>query len=153
MNTAFVFIKPHAVNDKVVSLVKDSLHAAGCKVVSEGIITAETIAERGLIDDHYAALAANAVKLKPSELLVSEKNKVAFKEAFGKEWDDAAADSTAVLNLSSFRARFPDMPVLEIERRWRAGKTGKLAPGTYVSLLDEENVLVVNGFYGSTKST
>ena len=151
MNTAFVFIKPHAVNDQVVALAKDFLGAAGCRTISEGVLTGEAIAERGIIDDHYAALAANAVKLKPSELLVGDKNKAAFKEAFGKEWDAAAADGASVLNLADFRARCPDMHVLEVEKRWRAGKTVKLAPGTYVSLLDEEQVMVVNGFYGSMR--
>mgnify|MGYP001987025267 CR=1 FL=1 len=37
-----------------------------------------------------------------------------------------------VLNLADFRAKYPAMSVLEIEKRWRAGKTVKLAPGTYV---------------------
>jgi hypothetical protein len=86
MNTALVFIKPHAVNDKVVALAKDFLGAAGCAVVGEGVLTAEAIGAKGIIDDHYAALAANAVKLKPSELLVGDKNKAAFKEAFGADW-------------------------------------------------------------------
>lgn len=151
MNTALVFIKPHAVNDKVVGLAKEFLTSKGCRISREGVLTAEEIRERGIIDDHYAALAANAVKLNPSELIVGDKNKAAFKEAFGKEWEVAAADGTTVLNLADFRARFPDMSVLEIEKRWRAGKTVKLAPGTYVSLLDEENIMVVNGFYGSMR--
>ena len=151
MNTAFVFVKPHAVNDKVVGLAKDYLEGKGCRISREGVLTADVIRERGIIDDHYAALAANAVKLKPSELQVSDKNKDAFKEAFGKEWAAAASDGATVLNLSDFRAKFPAMSVLEIEKRWRAGKTVKLAPGTYVSLLDEEGVMVVNGFYGSMR--
>jgi len=151
MNTAFVFIKPHAVNDKVVGLAKEHLAAAGCKVLTEGVLDAEAIRERGIIDDHYAALAANAVKLKPSQLLVGDKNKEGFKEAFGKEWDVAAADGTTVLNLADFRNKFPELSVAEIEKRWRAGKTVKLAPGTYVSLLEEEKVMLVNGFYGSMR--
>ena len=151
MNTALVFIKPHAVNDKVVALAKDFLSAAGCAVVQEGVLTAEAIGAKGIIDDHYAALAANAVKLKPRELLVGDKNKAAFKEAFGADWDGAAADGATVLNLADFRSKHPAMSVLEIEKRWRAGKTVKLAPGTYVSLLEEEKVMVVNGFYGSMR--
>ena len=150
MNTAFVFIKPHAVNDAVVALAKEHLAAAGCKVVLEGVLSAETIAERGIIDDHYAALAANAVKLSPSQLLVGEKNKAGFEEAFGQTWHSAAS-SSKVMNLADFRAKFPDMSVLEIEKRWRAGKTVKLAPGTYVSMLEKEKVMVVNGFYGSMR--
>ena len=151
MNTALVFIKPHAVNEKVVGLAKDFPNSKGCSVVREGMLSAEAIGQRGIIDDHYAALAANAVKLKPNELLVGDKNKAAFKDAFGKDWDASASDGTSVLNLADFRARWPDMSVLEIEARWRAGKTVKLAPGTYVSLLEEEKVMVVNGFYGSMR--
>ena len=37
-NSAFVFIKPHAVNDKVVNLVKDTFADAGISILSEGVL-------------------------------------------------------------------------------------------------------------------
>merc|ERR1711907_487713 len=42
-NKAFLFIKPHAVNDKVKALVKDELAAKGLQIVCEGEIKSEDI--------------------------------------------------------------------------------------------------------------
>ena len=53
LNSAFVFIKPHAVTDATKALVSTQLAAAGIKVLSEGVITAEVIDEKQLIDQHY----------------------------------------------------------------------------------------------------
>ncbi len=52
-NSAFVFIKPHAVKDKVVDLVKDTLVEAGIEVTGEGVLSYKTIDEKMLIDTHY----------------------------------------------------------------------------------------------------
>ena len=52
-NTAFVFIKPHAVTEATKSLVTKELASAGIKVRSQGSITAEAIDENKLIDQHY----------------------------------------------------------------------------------------------------
>ncbi|CAE7627760.1 GLN1, partial [Symbiodinium necroappetens] len=58
MHTAFVFIKPHAVTDKVKTLVKDKLTEGGLTIKSEGAIKAEVIDKKKLIDIHYGAIAA-----------------------------------------------------------------------------------------------
>ena len=42
-----------------------------------------------LIDTHYGAIAAKAVKLKPSELKPSAKAQKDFEKAFGLKWSDA----------------------------------------------------------------
>ena len=52
-NTAFVFIKPHAVTEATKALVTKELASAGIKVRSQGSITAEAIDEKKLIDQHY----------------------------------------------------------------------------------------------------
>jgi nucleoside diphosphate kinase len=151
MNTALVFIKPHAVNDAVVSLSREHLAAAGVEVVKDGRLTGAEILKGSIIDDHYAALAANAVKLAPKDLNVPEENRAKFQAEFGKAYDAAAADGT-VINLASWQAENPGMSAAEIERRWRAGKTVKLAPGTYVSEIEGgAGKLVVNGFYASMR--
>jgi len=58
MNSAFVFIKPHAVTDAVKEMVKAGLEAKGCKVLTEGSLTSEVIDEKKLIDQHYYAIAS-----------------------------------------------------------------------------------------------
>lgn len=78
-NSAFVFIKPHAVNDKVVSLVKATLADTGIEVTAEGSLDYKTIDEKMLIDTHYGAIASKAVKVDPKDLAVTDKAKAAFK--------------------------------------------------------------------------
>ena len=90
-SSAFVFIKPHAVNDKVVELVKAKFAASGIKVTGEGHLGYKQIDEEKLIDTHYGAIANRAVKQKPSELIVQDKAKAAFQKAFGISWDDAVS--------------------------------------------------------------
>jgi len=150
MNTAFIFVKPHAVNPKIVELSKKHLGEKSIKILSEGELKSEEILSRGVIDDHYAALAASAVKTHPKDLQVSDDTKKKFEETFGVSWATATSDGTC-LNLKQFQDQFPDLSSAEVEKRWRAGTTLKLAPGNYVSKLVEENKMVINGFYGSMR--
>lgn len=91
-NRAFVFIKPHAVNDKVKALVKDHFVKHNITIKSENTITSEVspppaesrmcpvltdarrpeqeIDAKKLIDNHYYAIASKATILKPHQLNV-----------------------------------------------------------------------------------
>ena len=55
LNSAFVFIKPHANTPKTQALVKDTLIRAGITILSESEISGETIDKEKLIDKHYFA--------------------------------------------------------------------------------------------------
>lgn len=68
MNSAFVFIKPHAVTDKVKELVESQLQAKGLTILSQGSISSEDIDAKKLIDQHYYAIASKATILKPNQL-------------------------------------------------------------------------------------
>lgn len=150
MNTAFVFLKPHAANDATASFAKKHLDANKVTVLKEGVLKAEEILEHGIIDTHYAALAASAVISAPSALPISAEKKQEFQSKYGTSWDEAASKGT-LLNLAQFQTQNPGMSVQEIEAKWRSGPTLKLAPGNYVSFLEKEGVCVVNGFYGSMR--
>ena len=52
-NSAFVFIKPHAVTEPTKELVKEALLAKGLTILSEGSISSEEIDSKQLIDQHY----------------------------------------------------------------------------------------------------
>lgn len=148
MNTALVFLKPHAANDLVASFAKKHLGANKVTVLKEGVLEAEEILKAGIIDTHYAALAASAVISEPSALPVSAEKRQEFQSKYGTSWDEAASKGT-LLNLAQFQAKNPEMNVQEIEAKWRSGPVMKFAPGNYVSLLQKEGVLVINGFYGA----
>ena len=149
-NTALVFIKPHAVNDKVKSLVSEHLKAHGVTITSEGTMGSSHIKEHGIIDTHYAALAANAVKLLPSEQVLGADKKAEFEEKFGVGWDQAVGEGK-VLNLAQFQELKPELDASAIESKWRAKAPLKLGPGNYVGHFEEEGVYVINAFYSQMR--
>eukprot|EP00238_Polyblepharides_amylifera_P000157 CAMPEP_0196572314 /NCGR_PEP_ID=MMETSP1081-20130531/2385_1 /TAXON_ID=36882 /ORGANISM="Pyramimonas amylifera, Strain CCMP720" /LENGTH=401 /DNA_ID=CAMNT_0041889595 /DNA_START=95 /DNA_END=1300 /DNA_ORIENTATION=- len=91
-NSAFVFIKPHAVNAAVVELVKDSFADAGIEITGEGELDHKSIDEQMLIDNHYGAIANKAMRVKPKDLSVTPKAEAAFENAYGVKWADQVAD-------------------------------------------------------------
>ena len=149
-NTALVFIKPHAVNDKVKALVVEHLKEHRVTIVSEGTMGSSHIKEHGIIDNHYAALAMNAVKLLPAELGIGADKKAEFEAMFGVGWDQAVAEKK-VLNLAQFQELKPELDAEAIERKWRAKAPLKLGPGNYVGHFEEEGVYVVNAFYSQMR--
>mmetsp|Transcript_25774 Transcript_25774/g.41670 ORF Transcript_25774/g.41670 Transcript_25774/m.41670 type:complete len:272 (+) Transcript_25774:73-888(+) len=90
-NEAFVFVKPHAVTEKVKEIVKEGLEKAGITIKQEGNIAHDKIDQLKLIDNHYGAIANKAVLQKPSELNVPEKGQGQFEKMFGESWSDAIA--------------------------------------------------------------
>ena len=58
MNSALVFIKPHANTQKGREVVKATLQSKGLKVTGEGLITGNEIETKQLIDNHYYAIAS-----------------------------------------------------------------------------------------------
>merc|ERR1719440_1002549 len=105
-NSAFVFIKPHAVTDKVKALAKSGLEAKGIKILAEGSLSGKTIDEKKLIDQHYYAIASKATILKPHELNVPADK---FQEQFGLEWTDAL-EQDKVYNALDGRAKLEISP-------------------------------------------
>ena len=150
MNTALVFIKPHAVNDSIRSLVVQHLTEHRVSILSEGRMESSYIKEHGIIDSHYAALAMNAVKLLPSELAVGAEKKAEFEAKFGVGWDTVMAEGK-LLNLAQFQELKPELDAGAIEQKWRAKPPLKLGPGNYVGHFEEEGVYVVNAFYSQMR--
>jgi len=119
-NMAFVFIKPHAVNDAVVSLLHESLAAAGIAIVAEGVLDNKKIERDLLIDNHYYAIANKASLTKPNKLNVPESKQKDFQTKFGITWHDAlsqdlvfnAVDACAHLGIDG----------TEMDKRWAASK-------------------------------
>jgi len=147
MSSAFVFIKPHAVTEEVKALVRQKLGEAGISIVSEGSIAAEEIDKEKLIDTHYGAIAAKAVKQKPASLTVQPKAQEEFKKAFGLSWSEAlskglvynAVDGCAKLGLD-----FDGLGA-----KWGKLNKGKdllkFGGGFYCGKVGD--IFVINGFY------
>jgi nucleoside diphosphate kinase len=154
MNSAFVFIKPHAVNEATKTLVKEGLVAAGLEVLTEGSLSAEEIDSKKLIDQHYYAIASKATILKPHQLNVPTDK---FEAQFGLTWEAALAagnvynamDACALLGISGD----------EMDAQWgickKAKKLVKFGGGFYCGLVEIEgkpSLYVFNGFFMSMRS-
>mmetsp|Transcript_24059 Transcript_24059/g.68441 ORF Transcript_24059/g.68441 Transcript_24059/m.68441 type:complete len:304 (+) Transcript_24059:117-1028(+) len=151
-NSAFVFIKPHAVTEEVKELVKAEFANRGIYVLSEGVIPAEEIDQQQLIDTHYGAIAAKAVKLSPSELMVQPKAQEEFEQAFGLTWSDALSQG-AVFNAMQGAEALGISPE-ELGARWGELTKGvdmlKFGGGFYCGKIGD--VFIINGFYMNMRS-
>ena len=151
-NSAFVFIKPHACNDNVTALVRETFAAAGIRITSENDLSAETIDKQMLIDNHYGAIAAKAVKLSPSELHVPEKGQAGFEAMFGESWASALA-SGQVYNAKQACAKL-GIDGKGLDAKWATTTRGvdsiKFGGGFYCAKID--GIYIMNGFYMSMRS-
>ena len=91
-NSAFVFVKPHAVTAPTIDLVREKLEGAGLNILSEGDIASEDIDSKKLVDQHYYAIASKATITPPAELAVPDDK---FTEFFGESWADVLKDGRA----------------------------------------------------------
>jgi len=132
-NQAFVFIKPHAVTEAVVALVKDKLGVAGIKILSEGAIDSKKIAADMLIDNHYYAIANKATLTKPADLNPPAAGQAEFEKLFGISWT-AALEQGLVLNAIDACTKL-GCTGDEMDAKWaackKAGKLVKFGGGFY----------------------
>lgn len=155
LNTAFVFIKPHAVTAATKTLVKEGFGSNNVKIVSEGTLSAEEIDEKMLIDQHYYSIASKATILDPSELNVPADK---FKAQFGLEWKDALSKGVVFNAKQACEKAGIDSNTLD--EAWgkakKAKKMIKFGGGFYCGLIDNldgvEPMYVFNGFFMSMRS-
>jgi len=153
-NTAFVFVKPHANNDKVATMVRKDFEERKFAILTEGTIDAATIDEKKLVDQHYYAIASKATLLKPSELNIPADK---FKAKFGKEWKDVldAGNAYNALDACSFLGIDANRLDSEWAKAKKADKLVKLGGGFYCGLIElagKPSIFVFNGFFMSMRS-
>lgn len=148
-NSAFVFIKPHAVTTATKGLVAARLKANGLNIISEGEIKAEEIDSKMLIDQHYYAIASKATIMKPNQLNVPADK---FKKQFGIGWQDALAKGV-VFNAADACTHL-GIDADELNKYWgaakKADKLAKFGGGFYCGLVEvpgKTPIYVFNGFF------
>lgn len=174
-NVALIFIKPHAHTPQCIDFVRKELRAfKGLAILGECDMAGSRIAERGLVDKHYAEIFKNAMCAKPSELAVTDERKQAFKDKFGADWDEAvktgsvlnARDCALKLGTPTKGDAEPEpIPAKDLFNQWQTcGEKLKMAPGAYVGRLKRgaaaegedgdleeddatESLFVIDGFY------
>jgi len=152
-NSAFVFVKPHAVTPPTIELVKSKLEGAGLTILSEGDISSEDIDTKKLVDQHYYAIASKATITPPAELAVPEDK---FLEFFGESWADVLSSGRAMTALDACKTL--GLSGAEMDEQWGAAKGAgeiiKLGGGFYCGRLkkaDGSAVYTFNAFYMSMR--
>uniref|UniRef100_A0A7S0ANU9 Nucleoside-diphosphate kinase n=1 Tax=Pyrodinium bahamense TaxID=73915 RepID=A0A7S0ANU9_9DINO len=153
-NSAFVFIKPHAVTDKTKKLAKEGLESRGIKILKEGSLSGKVIDEKKLIDQHYYAIASKATILKPKDLNVPADK---FQAQFGTTWQEAL-DSGKVFNAMDGCTELGiDADALDAEwaKAKAAKKLVKFGGGFYCGLIEiagKDPLYIFNGFFMSMRA-
>jgi len=155
MNTAFVFIKPHANTASVQALVSATLASKNITVLSEGELTAEEIDSGMLIDQHYYAIASKATLVKPNQLPVNSEK---FEKQFGLTWEAALSQGNVYNALDACAYLGIDADALDAAwaKAKKAEKLVKLGGGFYAGLVDtidgKEPIFTFNGFFMSMRA-
>merc|ERR1719362_776032 len=153
-NSAFVFIKPHAVTDKVKDLVKETFAKHDIEIKKEGSLDAEDIDKHKKIDKHYYSIASKATILTPDKLAVPKDK---FKEKFDLDWDEVLKEGKA-LNAMDACKKF-EIDAEALDKMWAQCKKDnnlvKFGGGFYCGKLSPEGKgtwYMFNGFFMSMRS-
>jgi nucleoside diphosphate kinase len=145
LNSAFVFVKPHANTPSTRSLVKEKLTGAGIDVLSESIIDGKDIDEKQLIDQHYYAIASKATILKAKDIPVPEDK---FEEAFGESWNKVLKEGRACNAMEA--CEIFGCSARELNDAWQSNNVQKFGGGFYcapVSVNGKPEMYVFNAFF------
>ena len=143
MNSAFVFIKPHANTKQAQALVKEVLQSKAIKITAEGELTATEIDKGMLIDQHYYAIASKATLLKPEAMPVPADK---FETSFGLPWKQALADGMVYNALDACQVLGVD--AVGLDKLWASAKKVKFGGGFYCGLINvpgKKPIYVFNG--------
>eukprot|EP00468_Gymnochlora_sp_CCMP2014_P002037 CAMPEP_0167743464 /NCGR_PEP_ID=MMETSP0110_2-20121227/2030_1 /TAXON_ID=629695 /ORGANISM="Gymnochlora sp., Strain CCMP2014" /LENGTH=1371 /DNA_ID=CAMNT_0007627837 /DNA_START=148 /DNA_END=4263 /DNA_ORIENTATION=- len=86
---ALIFLKPNAVTEKVSAFVRQKARDWGMFIEAEGIVEAEEIREKGIIDRHYYAIADKAMIRSPNDMNPDANRAENFAKEFGIPWKEA----------------------------------------------------------------
>jgi len=151
LNSAFVFVKPHANTEPTQNLVRTKLLDANITILSEKDIDGATIDSKKLIDQHYYAIASKATILPASEIPVPTDK---FEAEFGESWETVLKENRAANAMEACKI-FECEPVA-LDGYWgKAEKVVKFGGGFYCGLVKvegKESLYVFNGFFMSMRS-
>lgn len=151
-NSAFVFLKPHAVTDKTKELAKKTFEEKKITIIKEDEIKAEDIDKKQLVDKHYYAIASKATLMKPADLPVPKDK---FKEKFGVDWDESLKAGVVFNAMDACTELKVDAD--EIDEMWgvckKDGKLVKFGGGFYCGEFEKDGktIYVFNGFFMSMR--
>lgn len=131
MNSAFVFIKPHANTPASQTLVTKTLKEKGITITGEGELTAAQIDEKMLIDQHYYAIASKATLLKPAQMPIPKDK---FKAEFGLDFDSALSQGIVYNAIDA--CKYLGLDASGLDAAWGPAKKVKFGGGFYCAELE-----------------
>lgn len=149
LNSALLFIKPHAVTKEAQSMVEEVLASRGVRIVRELRIEGSVIDRDKLIDKHYYTIASKATLTSAPRLCVPQDH---FKRHCGLEWDEAVKANRVANALEACERLGVDgatLGELWTEAR-RLGHVAKFGGGFYcgkIAVEGKEPLFVFNGFF------
>eukprot|EP00929_Paragymnodinium_shiwhaense_P067058 TRINITY_DN3373_c0_g1_i1.p1 TRINITY_DN3373_c0_g1~~TRINITY_DN3373_c0_g1_i1.p1 ORF type:complete len:1453 (+),score=496.86 TRINITY_DN3373_c0_g1_i1:143-4501(+) len=148
-NRAFLFIKPHAQTEAVRKVVTEKLRSKSISILAEGEVTAADMDAKKLVDNHYYAIASNALHTKPEDLKFSAH---AFRELLDEDWDKVLVGGLAKNAAEAQEAFGLDPQALEAE--WMKSSPKKLASGLYCAKMNvnSKELFVFNAFYPAMRA-
>lgn len=154
LNSAFLFIKPHANTPRAKEVTQAFLEGKQIKIIKEGTITGSEIDEKNLIDNHYYSIASKATLKKPTELQIPTQK---FKEKFSVDWDEVVKAGT-VFNAKDACEKLA-VSAEELDKIWAKAKADKklvkFGGGFYCGKIEMEGkdpAYVINGFFMQMRS-
>ena len=173
LNSALVFIKPHAYSSSVKDLVKRKLKSIPSLVIKcEADITGRRIDDKKILDSHYHSIAKRACTIDPAAD-VSTHNAESTNnfprdkfQSFFLETYSKVVSEKRVMNAKTACERYHLSPT-QLEELWRKAeqdnKVCKLGGGFYCGLIVQlpsssnsdaspvSSIYVINGFYMSLR--
>lgn len=144
VNSAFVFVKPHANTDATQRLVREKLTEAGITILSESEVDGKTIDAKKLIDQHYYAIASKATILPAKDIPVPTDK---FESNFGESWETVLSENRAVNALEACERFGCDSA--ELNDAWQKSTAVKFGGGFYCGLVSckGKKLYVFNAFF------
>lgn len=149
LNSAFVFVKPHANTEATQKMVREKLTEAGITILSESEVDGKTIDEKKLIDQHYYAIASKATILPAAEIPVPADK---FQTSFGESWEKVLSEKRAVNAMEACEQFGCDAAGLNAA--WQKIDPVKFGGGFYCGLvkLNGKELYVFNAFFMSMRA-
>lgn len=160
-----LLVKPHAVNDDVLTVIETLLTDHSIRIQHVGHLTGAELSARNVVQHSFYTLFQHAVVVDPLELHVSEEIISLFRTHFLIEWSTALNQSQ--LTNACDAAAYLEITQAELCDLCRRSKfpTLRICKGVHLTYVDEDcssdpmvksllksPIYVVNGFYTALKA-
>lgn len=152
-NQAFAFVKPHAMQSQAVATyIGDVFEDGGVRISFTRRMTGPELAASGVVDRHFARLAAGAAYAGAAPLETADEGREAFKRTFNETWDKALKTGR-IVGADLARAKLKDVDAKGLCTAWANLGAIEVGPDLYVAWFEDAACYVLNGFYPAIRES